>query len=35
MLEAYYRHLPLYKHRIEMPKGMKEGATKVLDAVNK
>ncbi len=35
MLESYYRHMPLYKHRIEMPKGTKAGAAKVLDAVSK
>lgn len=35
MLEAYYRHLPLYKHRIEMPKGVMDGASKALDAASK
>lgn len=35
MLEAYYRHLPLYKHRIEMPKEMKGAVDKALNAASK
>lgn len=35
MLEAYYRHMPLYKHRIEMPKGAEAGAIKALNAASK
>jgi hypothetical protein len=31
MLEAYYRHLPLYKHRIEGPKGTAEAISKALN----
>jgi hypothetical protein len=35
MLEAYYRHMPLYKHRIEMPKELKAGMDKALNAASK
>lgn len=35
MLEAYYRHMPLYKHRIEAPKGTGEAISKALNAASK
>jgi hypothetical protein len=35
MLEAYYRHMPLYKHTIEMPKELQQGAGKALNSASK